>query len=142
MKKYGKKSVLFICNHNSARSQMAEGLLRELYGKFYKVFSAGLSSSDINPLTLEVMEEIGIDMSNHRSKSLEEFKGKEMDIVVTVCQGAQDSCPVFLEGKKYIHKGFKDPSNFRGSQNEKKIQFREIRDEIKEWIKKEFDPEN
>jgi len=140
--KNGKKSVLFICNHNSARSQMAEGLLRELYGKFYKVFSAGLISSNINPLTLDVMEEIGIDMSNHRSKSLEEFKGKEMDIVVTVCEGAKESCPVFLEGKKFIHKGFKDPSNFQGTRNDKKILFREIRDEIKEWIKKEFYPDN
>ena len=77
-------------------------------------------------------------MSNHRSKSLEEFKGKEMDIVVTVCEGAKESCPVFLGGKKFIHKGFKDPSNFQGTRTYKKIQFREIRDEIKEWIKKEF----
>ncbi|MDI6643853.1 MAG: arsenate reductase ArsC [Methanobacteriaceae archaeon] len=142
MEKDRKKSVLFICNHNSARSQMAEGLLRKIYGKFYKVFSAGLSSSEINPLTYEVMEEIGIDMSNHRSKGLEEFKDKEVDIVVTVCHGAQEACPIFLGGKKYIHKGFKDPSNFKGTEKEKIIQFREIRDEIKEWIRKEFYPDN
>ncbi|AXV37625.1 MAG: arsenate reductase ArsC [Methanobacteriaceae archaeon] len=137
-----KKSVLFVCNHNSTRSQMAEGLLRNMYGKFYESFSAGINITEVNPLAIEIMNEINIDISYHHSKSLEEFQNKEIDIVVTVCQGARETCPIFLGGKKYIHKKFKDPSNFQGTEDERIEEFKKIRDEIKEWIIEKFRPDH
>ncbi len=94
-----RKSVLFICTLNSARSQIAEGLLRHLYGDKYEVASAGILPSEISPYAVEVMKEIGIDISSHRSKSIEEFRGKVFDIVVTVCDHARQACP-FFPGKE------------------------------------------
>ncbi len=126
-----KKRVLFICRNNSGRSQMAEGILRHLYGDRYEAFSAGSEPKEINPLTVKVMEEMGVDMSGHESKSIMKFRGEEFDVVVTLCQ---DTCPVFTGGKRHIHADFPDPA---GSGIET---FRKVRDEILEWIKKEFKP--
>ncbi|MGB9845513.1 arsenate reductase ArsC [Methanothermobacter tenebrarum] len=127
------KKVLFICKNNSGRSQMAEALLRNMYGEYYKVYSAGIEPKDINPLTVKVMEEIGINMEGHKSKSIEEFHGKKFDIIVSVCE---DACPTPPEARKYIHVKFPDP---RGSDIET---FRKIRDQIKKWIEKELKPES
>ena len=133
-----KKKVLFICTHNPARSQMAEGILRTLYGDRYEAYSAGTQPTKVNPYAIKVMSEIGIDISNHRSKSAEEFRGKEFDYVVTVCDNAKEACPFFPGGKTYLHKGFKDPSEFKGNENEIVAEFQRVRDEIKRWIEETF----
>ncbi|MCS7233326.1 MAG: arsenate reductase ArsC [Synergistetes bacterium] len=133
-----KKRVLFVCTHNSARSQMAEGFLNAIYGDIYEAYSAGTKPSRVNPYAIKVMAEIGIDISHHRSKGLEEFLGEEFDYVVTVCDSARDSCPFFPGGKEYIHKGFEDPSQAVGSEEEIINKFREVRDDIKRWIESFF----
>ncbi|PMQ01019.1 MAG: low molecular weight phosphatase family protein [Dictyoglomus sp. NZ13-RE01] len=129
-----KKSILFICTHNSARSQIAEGLVNALWNDKFVAYSAGTKPSSVNPLAIEVMKEIGIDISHHRSKSIDEFKDMNFDYVVTVCDNAKETCPYFPGGKIYLHKGFQDPSSFEGSYDEKLNFFRKIRDEIKDWI--------
>ncbi len=137
-----KKRIIFICTHNSARSQMAEGILRALYGERFDVFSAGTEPKDVNPFAIKVMKEIGIDISKHRAKSVKEFLGEEFDLVVTVCDHAKENCPFFPGGKRYAHKGFEDPSQFRGDEEEVLSAFRRVRDEIKEWIEKSFGEES
>jgi arsenate reductase (thioredoxin) len=131
-----KEKVLFICNRNAARSQMAEGLLRSLYGEYYDVYSAGNYPSTLSHYAVEVMAEIGVDISKHRSKSLKEFEGTEFDHVVTVCDG--DTCPYLPGGKNYLHKSFKDPAGVKGTKIDKIKVFRGIRDEIKGWIEETF----
>jgi arsenate reductase len=128
-----KQKVLFICTHNSVRSQMAEGLLRTLYGNFYETFSAGIEPTHVNPYGVEVMKELGIDLSTHRSKSIEEFLGMTFDYVITVCDNAKEGCP-FFPGKNIIHEGFDDPAQMDGSIEEILVSFRRVRDEIKNWI--------
>lgn len=117
---------------------MAEALLRDLFGDRYEVYSAGTNPTSVNPFAIEVMKEIGIDISKHQSKSLKEFLNREFDVVVTVCDSAKESCPFFPFGKRYIHKGFEDPSRFQGEREEILAVFRRVRDEIKEWIEKTF----
>ncbi len=133
-----KKKVLFICTHNSARSQMAEGLLNHLYGSIYEAYSAGTSPSGVNPFAVKVLKEIGIDISKNKSKSIKEFEGMKFDLVVTVCDSAKEECPYFPGGKEYIHKSFPDPSAYKGSEEEKLEFFRKVRDEIKKWIEETF----
>lgn len=137
-KNFNKKRVLFVCTHNSARSQMAEGILKSLYGERYEVFSAGTEPTNVNPFAIEVMREIGIDISNHRAKNIKEFLSERFDFVVTVCDHAKESCPFFPGGKKYMHKSFEDPSQFKGNREETLNFFRKVRDEIKDWIEKTF----
>lgn len=134
-----KKTVLFICNHNSARSPMAEGLLRSLCGEQYEVCSAGSNPRDVNPYAVKVLAELGVDISHHRSKSLLEFEGVEFDYVVTVCGGEGNACPFFPGGNTYIHESFEDPVAVDGTDSLKMDAFRRIRDEIKEWIKETFE---
>lgn len=117
---------------------MAEGLLRSLYGDKFEVVSAGTAPSKVNPYAVRVMEEIGIDISEQNSKQTDEFLGTNFDHVVTVCESVRESCPVFPGGKNYTHKGFRDPSKFRGKDEEILTGFREVRDEIKIWIEEEF----
>jgi arsenate reductase (thioredoxin) len=136
-----KKKVLFICTHNSARSQIAEGLLKNLYGDRFDAFSAGTKPSSVNPYAIEAMKEIGIDISNHRSKSMDEFRGTKIDYVITVCDNAKESCPFFPDGARYLHKSFNDPSQFKGTEEEILSAFRQIRNDIKEWIEKTFGQE-
>jgi arsenate reductase (thioredoxin) len=133
-----KERVLFLCNHNSARSQMAEGFLKSLYGEHYEAYSAGSNPGSVNPYAVKVMEEVGVDISEHRSKSLQEFEGLEFDYVVTVCGGEGEVCPFFPGGKTYLHESFEDPVAVDGTDHEKADAFRKIRDEIKEWIKETF----
>jgi len=124
-----KEKVLFICNRNAARSQMAEGLLRSLYGEYYDVYSAGNYPSTLSHYAVEVMAEIGVDISKHRSKSLKEFEGTEFDHVVTVCDG--DACPYLPGGKNYLHKSFEDPAGVKGAKIDKIKVFRGIRMKLK-----------
>ena len=133
-----KEKVLFLCNNNATRSQMAEGLLEYLYGDYYDVKSAGNDPSTLNLYAVQAMAEIGVDISKHRSKSLKEFEGIEFDYVVTVCDGKGEGCPVFLGGKKYLHEPFEDPASVNGSEDDKILVFRRIRDELKIWIDKTF----
>lgn len=134
-----KGKVLFICTHNSARSQMAEGFLRALYGGKYEAYSAGTRPLRIDPYSVRVMAEIGIDISANRSKSIDEFLGKEFDYVITVCNFAKEASPVFPGGHKYLHKDFEDPTEFKGTEEEILIGFRRVRDEIRNWIEETFD---
>jgi len=134
-----KKKVLFLCTHNSARSQIAEGILRNLYGDKFEVFSAGTEPSRVNPYAIRAMQEIGIDISQNTSKSIDGFKEINIDYVVTVCDHAKETCPAFPEAKHNIHKGFSDPSKCRGKDEEMLLGFRQVRDEIRSWIQKEFE---
>lgn len=128
-----RKKVLFICTHNSARSQMAEGLLRARYGDSYKAYSAGVQATEVRSGAIKVMKEINIDISHHRSKSIEEFQNTMFDVVVTVCDHANETCP-FFPGKRHLHKGFQDPSECTGDEEEILGCFRRVRDEIEEWV--------
>ncbi len=132
-----KRSVLFICTHNSARSQMAEGLLNHFHGERFEGYSAGTEATHVNPCAIRALADIGIDIRGYTSKSIQEFQGETFDIVVTVCDNARESCP-FFPGKAVIHKSFRDPSRSLGG-DEKMLQaFREVRDEIRAWIDEEF----
>ena len=131
-----KKKVLFVCTQNSARSQMAEGLLREMYGDRYEVFSAGTNPFRVNPFAIEAMKMASIDISNHRSKSIDEFVGMEIDYAITVCDSAKETCPYFPNAKKLLHHSFSDPAAVSGSDEVILTEFERVRDEIKEWIDK------
>lgn len=135
------KTALFICTHNSARSQMAEAFLNRLCGEKYQAKSAGVTPTQVNPYVAKVMAEIGVDLSTHRSKSIMEFQGKPFDYVVTVCDSAREVCP-FFPGEKEMHKSFPDPSAFKGSEEEILQKVRAVRDEIKEWVENTFCKEN
>ena len=128
------KRVLFICTKNSARSQMAEGLINhDLAGKV-QAFSAGTEPSSVHPLAIAVMMELGIDISGHRSKSLEEFLDEKFDFVITLCDHAAESCPVFFGGTKRVHMGFPNPTAASGSKEEQLASFRKVRDQIREEV--------
>jgi arsenate reductase len=133
-----KKKVLFICTHNSARSQIAEGMLNSLFGNKYQAYSAGTEPSVVIPHAIQVMAEIGIDLSKHRSKNINEFVGQNLDFVVTVCDHARETCPYFPGGIKRLHRSFEDPASFKGTEAERLSAFRRIRDEIRGWIEKVF----
>ncbi len=135
-----KPVVLFICTHNSARSQIAEGYLKSRYGDRYTAYSAGTEVTQVHPLAIEVMNECGINISGQRSKALTEFFDSDIDIVVTVCDGAKAICPVFPGAKRTVHQGFTDPSTALGSDEEKREIFRTVRDEIMRWIDKNVQP--
>ena len=130
-----KINVLFLCTGNSCRSQIAEAWLRELGGEQFNVFSAGLEPHGVNPFTTKVMEETGYDMSEHRSKHLDEYAGKiEFDYLITVCGNADERCPVFPGMGTRLHWPFEDPAAFEGTEEEKIAFFRAVRDQIKQQI--------
>jgi len=129
-----KKWLLFLCTGNSARSQMAEGFLRHLAGDKFEVFSAGIKPTQVNPLAIKVMAEAGIDISKHKSKSAMEFIGQKCDYVITVCDNAKQTCPVFPGKYEKIHWSLEDPAEAKGTEEEKLAVFRNIRDKIKENI--------
>ncbi len=133
-----KTSVLFLCTGNSARSQMAEGLLRHFAGDRYEVFSAGTQPVGLNPLAVEAMREIGADISAQRSKRVSEFDGVPVSAVVTVCDRARESCPIFPMAGKTVHWSFDDPAAAQGSHEEKLAEFRRVRDLIAGRIRTEF----
>jgi arsenate reductase len=137
----GKKKVVFICSRNAARSQMAEGLLRALYGDIYEPLSAGLRPSRVSRTATRVMGEIGIDISGHRSKSVDELGGGRFDIVVTVCNEAACVPRRLLPlGETYLHVAFPDPGALTGNEEEVLAGYRRIRDQIRSWIGEQFGP--
>jgi arsenate reductase len=125
-----RKRLLFLCTGNSARSQMAEGLLRHEAGDRFDVFSAGTHPSLVRREAIAVMNEIGIDISAHRSKSVNEFLGQDLDTVITVCDNAKESCPVFPGNTQRLHWPFEDPASVEGTEEDRKDAFRKIRDRI------------
>jgi arsenate reductase (thioredoxin) len=129
-----KQKILFICTHNSARSQMAEGYLNARYSDRYEGFSAGTEVTRVHPLAIWVMNEIGIDIGHHRSKELIEFFDQDIDQVVTVCDNAHAVCPMFPGAKETVHVSFPDPSSATGSEEEQIEVFQKVRDEITGWI--------
>ncbi|WP_103029221.1 arsenate reductase ArsC [Salinibacter altiplanensis] len=132
------ETVLFVCTHNSSRSQMAEGLLRDRYGDRYEVRSAGTNPGGVNPFAVKVMDEIGIDLSDHTSDHVDDYADTPLDVVVTVCDDAAENCPYIPAEKENLHQGFDDPSAVEGSDEEKRAAFRRIRDELVDWIDRRF----
>lgn len=135
------KRVLILCTGNSARSQMAEGLLRDIAGDRFEVESAGTIASFVRPQAIAAMAEIGIDISGHRSKCLDEFLDTEFDYVITVCDNANETCPVFPGTAKRIHWSFDDPAEATGSEDQIAAIFRRVRDEIAKRLR-EFSAAN
>jgi arsenate reductase len=129
-----RKRVLILCTGNSARSQMAEGLLRHMAGDRFEVESAGVEPSHVRPQAVEAMREVGIDLSGHRSKSVDEFAGSEFDYVITVCDNARERCPVFPGKTERLHWSFDDPAAARGDEKAVLSVFRRVRDEIKDRL--------
>lgn len=128
-----KKSILVLCTGNSARSQMAEGILRDRFGDRFEVYSAGTHPSVVLPWAIEALAEIGIDISHHRSKSVDEFAGRDMDYVLTVCDNARQNCPYFPAKTKLIHHAFEDPAFVPGDDEARLAAFRRVRDQIREY---------
>lgn len=130
-----RKRVLILCTGNSARSQMAEGLLRSIAGDRFEVASAGVAPSHVRAEAIEAMKEIGIDISTHRSKSVDEFIGEGFDYVITVCDNANEQCPVFPGRTTRIHWSFEDPAAIRGDTATRMEAFRRVRDAISKRLK-------
>jgi len=129
-----KHRVLFICTHNSARSQMAEGLLHRLGGEQFEVFSAGTEATFVRPLAIQAMAELGIDISGQKSKTLDRYLGESFDEVITVCDTAAETCPVFPGTSRRRHWSLEDPSKATGSEAEQLAVYRRVRDEIRARI--------
>lgn len=129
-----KQRILFLCTHNSCRSQMAEALANHYLGDCCQAFSAGTEATRVNPLADRVLTELGIDTSHLRSKTMDEFAGQTLDHVVTLCGDANEKCPLFFGGVERVHRGFEDPSRIKGGEEEVLPEFRRVRDEIKNWI--------
>jgi arsenate reductase len=130
-----KKTVLILSTGNSARSQMAEGQLRHDAGDRFEVASAGTQPSCVRPEAITVMKEIGIDISGHRSKSVDEFASRDFDYVLTVCDNAKQNCPFYPGHGNRLHKGFEDPAAVEGPNEERLAAFRKVRDEIREYLR-------
>jgi arsenate reductase len=131
-----KKRVLILCTGNSARSQMAEGLLRHDAGERFNVESAGTKPSSVRPEAIAAMSELGIDISRQRSKNVDEFEGQRFDYVITVCDNARETCPVFFGAAKQFHHSFEDPPPPNvGSEEERMTAFRRVRDELRNWLR-------
>ena len=135
-----KTKILFLCTHNSARSQMAEGLLRHLAGDRFEVYSAGTEATFVRPEAISVMAEIGVDISGQESEALERYLDEPFDHVVTVCDDANEACPVFPGARNRLHWSFRDPSRAAGGGEERLGVFREVRDEILARIENELVP--
>ena len=140
MKTETRQKVLFLCTHNSARSQMAEGLLRHLAGDKFEVHSAGTEATHIRPLATRAMAELGVDISGQGSKTLGRYLGETFEYVITVCDAANEACPVFPGAKNRLHWSFKDPSQATGTEEERLEVYRTVRDQIRKSIEKELIP--
>jgi len=135
MAKAEKAKILFLCVGNSCRSQMAEAFANSLRPDEFEAFSAGVNPSKVNERAIKVMAEAGIDISSHYSKSIDDLAGIDFDYVVTLCDKAKESCPVFPRKAKIIHRNFDDPTSATGSEEEILAEFRRVRDEIKTFVK-------
>ena len=133
-----KKQILFLCTHNSCRSQMAEARANHFLNDQVHAYSAGTEATRVNPLAAKVLTELGIDTTHLRSKTMDEFAGQTFDHVVTLCGDANEKCPLFFGGVQRIHRGFEDPSRLSGSADVVLPEFRRVRDEIKNWIMNYF----
>jgi arsenate reductase len=129
-----KARVLILCTGNSARSQMAEGLLRHDAGERFAVESAGTTPGTVRPEAVAVMKELGIDISGQRSKHVDEFAGQRFDYVITVCDNAKESCPVFFGAAERLHHSFDDPAALNGSEDERLMMFRRVRSELRAYL--------
>lgn len=129
-----KKKVLFLCTANSCRSQMAEGIANHFLGDRLEAVSAGTEASFVNPRAITVLKEIGIDISHHRSKNLDEFAEQDFAYVITLCGDANEKCPLFFGGVRRTHLGFSDPAKATGNEEEILTEFRKVRDEIKSTL--------
>jgi arsenate reductase len=134
------RRVLFLCTHNSARSQMAEGLLRHLAGDRFAAFSAGTEATHVRPLAVQAMAEIGVDIAHHESKTLARYLGEPFDLVITVCDAANEACPTFYGAKERRHWSFPDPSQATGTADERLDAYRAVRDAIRARIERELLP--
>jgi len=130
-----KQRLLFLCTGNSCRSQMAEGLLTNLAGDRFEAFSAGTQPTQVNPRAIKAMGELAIDISNHKSQSVEIFLDQKFDYVITVCDAARETCPVFPNSKKSLHWSLEDPAEATGSEEEIMKVFRRVRDQIRERLR-------
>ena len=133
-----KQRVLFLCTHNSARSQMAEGLLRHLAGDRFEAYSAGTEQTHVRPLAIRAMADLGVDISGQESKTLDRYLGESFDWLITVCDQANESCPVFPGARWRLHWSFPDPSKARGSEEEQLAVYRRVRDAIRARIEAEL----
>ena len=130
-----KQRILILCTGNSARSQMAEGLLRHEADDRFEVFSAGTKPGQVRPEAIAVMRELGIDLSGHRSKHVDEFAGQAFDYVLTVCDNAKESCPIYPGHTNRLHRSFDDPAAVQGSEPDRLAVFRRVRDEIRNYLR-------
>ena len=133
-----KRRVLFLCTHNSARSQMSEGLLRYLGGERFEAFSAGTEATHVRPLAIKAMAELGIDIASQQSKTLERYLQEPFDMVITVCDAAAETCPIFPGARERRHWSFVDPSKTIGTEEEQLAVYRQVRDGIRERIENEL----
>jgi arsenate reductase len=133
-----RERVLFICTHNSARSQMAEGLLRHLRGDRYDATSAGTEPGSLHPLAVRAMAEAGVDISGARAKGIDALGDERFDLAVTVCDEAAEACPMYPGAARHAHWSLPDPSRATGSEDERLVAFRTVRDEIRRWIEEAF----
>jgi arsenate reductase len=136
--KTNSQTVLFVCTHNSGRSQMAEAFLNRRYSGRFRAFSAGIKPTIINPAVVEAMAEVGIDISGQWAKDVTEFQGQKFDYVITLCDQAQEACPFFPGGNRRLHRGFDDPSRCQGQREEVLACIRRIRDAIQAWLAESF----
>jgi arsenate reductase (thioredoxin) len=130
--------VLFLCTHNSARSQMAEALLRHLGGDRFEAYSAGTEATHVRPLAIEAMRELGVDIAGQESKTLDRYLGEPFDAVITVCDQAAEACPVFAGAKRRLHWSLPDPSRATGTRDEQLAVYRQVRDDIARRIRSEL----
>src|SRR5215210_7832168 len=133
-----KTKVLFLCTHNSARSQMAEGLLRHLAGERFEVMSAGTVATQVRPLAVRAMDELGIDISSNESTNMARYLGEPFDHVITVCDEANEACPFFPHAAQRLHWSFEDPSRAEGTEEERLAVFRSVRDRIRDRIEEDL----
>ena len=133
-----KQRVLFLCTHNSARSQMAEGLLRHLAGARFEACSAGIEATHVRPLAIRAMQEIGIDISSHESKPLQRYLGQPFEYVITVCDEANEACPVFAGARERLHWSLPDPSTATGPDEARLAVYREVRDALRARIERDL----
>lgn len=133
-----KPGVLILCTGNSARSQMAEGLLKHICGNRYDIHSAGVRPIGVSPEAIQVLAEVGIDISSNTSKSVDSFAGREFDYVLTVCDNARENCPYFPARTKRIHQAFEDPWFAEGGPDARVAAFRRVRDKINDYLRSDF----
>jgi len=129
-----RRRALFLCTHNSARSQMAEGFLKHLAGDRFEAYSAGMEATHVRPLAIRAMDEIGVDISGQESKTLDRYLGEPFDYVITVCDDANEACPFFPGARNRLHWSFEDPSQAEGSEEERLAVFRSVRDRIRDRV--------